>query len=170
MTNKEFFIHRWNDESKITAKAVRALPADASKWDYKPNPLTRSAREIIEHVLPHAEDLCGATETLVINEHEKHFNNAEEAASYFEKWAGMLGDKLNAIDDKTWDEQIVPMVSHGNKVFEAPMTNMFWIYIFEMTHHRGQLSTYYRPMGVRNPQIYGPTAEDIAEMMAAHQN
>jgi uncharacterized damage-inducible protein DinB len=46
---------------------------------------------------------------------------------------------------------------------------MFWGFLFDTVHHRGQLSTYYRQMGVRNPSIYGPTAETIEEMMAAAQ-
>ena len=46
------------------------------------------------------------------------------------------------------------------------MSAMYWMMMFDIIHHRGQLSTYYRQMGVRNPSIYGPTAEDIEPMMA----
>ena len=46
------------------------------------------------------------------------------------------------------------------------MSNLFWTLMFDIIHHRGQLSTYYRTMGVRNPQIYGPTAEDMEAMLA----
>ena len=56
---------------------------------------------------------------------------------------------------------------NGNKLFAYPMSAMFWMFMFDIIHHRGQLSTYYRHMGVRNPSIYGPTAEDMEEMMAA---
>ncbi len=41
MTNKEFFIQCWQDETKTTAKAIRALPADMSKLEYKPNAKAR---------------------------------------------------------------------------------------------------------------------------------
>ena len=93
-------------------------------------------------------------------------NSIEEAAAYFEKYATLLVEKLKAIEDKTWNEQIVAFHLDGNKLFAYPMSNMFWMFMFDIIHHRGQLSTYYRHMGVRNPQIYGPTAEDIEEMMA----
>jgi uncharacterized damage-inducible protein DinB len=29
-----------------------------------------------------------------------------------------------------------------------------------MVHHRGQISTYRRPMGAKVPQIYGPSADE----------
>jgi uncharacterized damage-inducible protein DinB len=32
-----------------------------------------------------------------------------------------------------------------------------------IVHHRGQLSTYIRPMGGKVPSIYGPSADDAGE-------
>lgn len=49
------------------------------------------------------------------------------------------------------------------------MSNMYWMFMFDIIHHHGQLSNYYRHMGVRNPQIYGPTAEYM-EAMGATKN
>ncbi|MDP4285646.1 MAG: DinB family protein [Bacteroidota bacterium] len=167
MTNKEFFIQTWKNESKITAGAVRALPTDMSKLAYKPSGKCRSAMEIISHILPHAEELNIATKAFVISEDSKEFSGIEEAAAYFEKNAAEVADNLEKIDDATWEEKIIPLEVFGNKLFEAPMMNMYWMFIFEMIHHRGQLSTYYRPMGVVNPRIYGPTAEDVEKMQAA---
>jgi uncharacterized damage-inducible protein DinB len=45
---------------------------------------------------------------------------------------------------------------------------MFWIFLFDTVHHRSQLSTYYHPMGVANPHIYGTTAEDAEKMADAN--
>jgi len=78
----------------------------------------------------------------------------------------LLVEKLHATDDATWDEKIVEFYLDGTKLFSYPMSSMFWMMMFDIIHHRGQLSTYYRNMGVRNPQIYGPTAEDMEAMMA----
>lgn len=167
MSNKEFFIQTWQAEMKRTAAAVRALPTDMTKLDYRCNEKARSAADIIGHMLPHAETICKATDNFIaIEETGKTYNSIEEAAAYFEKYATLLVEKLKAIEDKTWNEQIVAFHLDGNKLFAYPMSNMFWMFMFDIIHHRGQLSTYYRHMGVRNPQIYGPTAEDIEEMMA----
>lgn len=168
MTTKELFIQTWQNEAKITAGAVRALPDDMSKLDYKPTLKCRSALEIISHILPHAEALSNATQTFVISEGPKQFTGTEEAAAYFEKYAARLTENLKNTDDKTWDEKIVPFEFDGHKLFEYPMVNMFWSFMFDIIHHRGQLSTYYRSMGVVNPHIYGPTAEDAEKMAAAN--
>ena len=170
MTNKEFFIQTWQAEMKRTAGAVRALPADMTKLNYKCDEKARSAADIIGHILPHAGALTNAVDSFIaIEQTGKQYNSIEEAALYFEKYASLLVDKLNATDDKIWNEQIVEFHLNGNNLFAYPMSNMFWMFMFDIIHHRGQLSTYYRHMGVRNPQIYGPTAEDM-EAMAVAQN
>ena len=99
----------------------------------------------------------------------KTYESIEAAGSYFEKYAKLLVEKLIATSDETWDNQIVEFQLAGNKLFAFPMTNMFWMFMFDIIHHRGQLSTKYRHMGVRKPLIFGPTAENI-EAMAAAQN
>ena len=167
MTNKEFFIQTWQSEMKKTAGAVRALPGDMSKLSYKCNEKARSAAELIGHMLPHAESICMATDSFIASEESgKTYNSIEDAATYFEKYANLLVDKLQATSDTTWEEQIVDFYLNGSKLFSYPMSNMYWMMMFDIIHHRGQLSTYYRPMGVRNPNIYGPTAEDMEAMLA----
>jgi uncharacterized damage-inducible protein DinB len=43
---------------------------------------------------------------------------------------------------------------------ERPAGLMAWSFLFDIVHHRGQLSTYLRPMGSKVPQIYGPSADE----------
>ncbi len=161
MTNKEFFIQTWQNEIPHTLSAVNGLPEDMQKLDYRCNEKSRSAHEIIGHMLSHAEALSNAVDTNIANEKSgKKFESIQEAAAYFEKHATELAEKLTAVDEKTWDGQIVEFQVDGNKIFAAPMRNLFWDFMFDIIHHRGQLSTYYRQMGVRNPNIYGPTADD----------
>ena len=167
MTNKEFFIQTWQAEMQRTLSAVRGLPTDMTKLGYKCDEKARSAADIIGHMLPHAEAICNATDSFIaVEETGKTYNSIEEAALYFEKYATLLADKLHATDDKVWDEQIVEFHLNDNKLFAYPMTNLYWMFMFDIIHHRGQLSTYYRHMGVRNPPIYGPTAEDMEAMAA----
>lgn len=168
MTNKEFFIQTWLVEMKKTAAAVRALPNEMSKLSYRCHQKARSAAEIIGHMLPHAESICKATDSFVASEStDKTFQSIEDAAAYFEKYAKLLVEKLHATDDTTWNEKVVDFYLDGNKLFAYPMSNLYWMMMFDIIHHRGQLSTYYRQMGVRNPQIYGPTAEDMEVMMTS---
>ena len=43
---------------------------------------------------------------------------------------------------------------------ETSLGDMLWGFLFDGIHHRGQLSTYLRPMGAKVPSIYGPSADD----------
>lgn len=167
MTNKEFFIQTWQAEMPRTLNSINGLPKDMAKLNYKCDEKARSAANLIGHFLPHAEALSIAAKTFIADEKtERKFSSIAEAADYFENYATQIVENLKVVDDKTWEEQIVEFHINGNKLFAYPMMNIFWMTMFDMIHHRGQLSTYYRHMGVRNPQIYGPTAEDIEEMMA----
>ena len=40
---------------------------------------------------------------------------------------------------------------------------LLWIALFDLVHHRGQLSAYIRPMGGKVPSIYGPSADAAGE-------
>jgi uncharacterized damage-inducible protein DinB len=35
-----------------------------------------------------------------------------------------------------------------------------WGFLFDIIHHRGQITTYLRAMGAKVPQVYGPTADE----------
>ena len=43
---------------------------------------------------------------------------------------------------------------------ERPASPMAWSFLFDIVHHRGQISTYLRPMGSTVPQIYGPSGDE----------
>lgn len=167
MTNKDFFIQTWQAEMPKTLGAINALPKDIDKLNYRCDEKARSAAQLIGHILSHVQSLNHAAKTFVANEKSDiKFSSVAEAADSFEKNATQVTDNLQGVDDKTWEEQIVEFQVDGNKLFAYPMTNIFWAGMLDIIHHRGQLSTYYRHMGVRNPNIYGPTAEDMEEMMA----
>ena len=48
-------------------------------------------------------------------------------------------------------------------IMEVPRQQLAWTLFLDSVHHRGQLSTYLRPMGSKVPAIYGPSADDQGE-------
>ena len=50
--------------------------------------------------------------------------------------------------------------TEGNPVWEDTVGELVWGHLLDGIHHRGQLSTYLRPMGSKVPSIYGPSADD----------
>ena len=166
MSNKEFFQQCWKSEVAPTIVALKALPS-ADKLAYKPAEKNRTAKQLVDHFVSHVEDLIEGVESGVINHRVMaDFPSIEKAIEVFENETNRLVSLLDAVDDKTWDEKIVPMKVMGNKLFEQPLGKMCWSFLFDLIHHRGQLSTYYRPMGAAQPNIYGPTAEMVEAMMA----
>ncbi len=166
MSNKEFFQQMWKSEMAGTVKALKALEG-SDKLDYKPAEKNRTAKQLMDHFVSHVEDLVEGVETGVINHRATaDYPSVEKAVEVFETESDKLMELVSKTDDKTWDEKIVPMNVFGNKMGEGPLSAMCWMFMCDIIHHRGQLSTYYRPMGLTQPSIYGPTAEMVEEMMA----
>jgi uncharacterized damage-inducible protein DinB len=66
---------------------------------------------------------------------------------------------VNKMSEEEWNSKARMM--SGNKVeWESTKGKMIWGLMLDMIHHRGQLSTYLRPMGGEIPSIYGPTADN----------
>jgi len=167
MTNREFFIKRWSAETKITLKALAALPQDMQTLEYRSHPKARSAHQIIGHILPFAESLRISIATGILDEPDLLFSSVPEAIQYVEKNSALLVEALEKVTEEEWETRVVSLIINGRKIYDGTMMNMFWPLLFDTIHHRGQLSTYYRAMGVRNPGIYGPSAEDQEERAAA---
>ncbi|HEX2684753.1 MAG TPA: DinB family protein [Ferruginibacter sp.] len=166
MTNKEFFQQCWRSEVEPTLIALRALPPE-DQQGYKPAEKNRTAKQLVDHFVSHVDDLVEAAESGVLNHRlMADFPTTAGAIEAFEKGSEKLMSLLDATNDQTWDEKMIPMMVFGNKFGEKPLGATCWMFLFDLVHHRGQLSTYYRPMGVKQPAIYGPTAEMVEEMMA----
>lgn len=166
MTNKQFFQQCWKNEVKPTIIALDAL-IGSDKLDYKPAPRNRSAKELVDHFASHVDDLVEAAATGVLNHRlGASFSSIENAKENFEKETNHLMALLDDTSDDDWDKKIIPMNIFGNKVGEGPLGQTCWMFLFDLVHHRGQLSTYYRPMGITQPAIYGPTSEMVEAMMA----
>jgi uncharacterized damage-inducible protein DinB len=165
MNTQEFFINCWRREVPLTVNCLRSVPED--QWNWRPSAKTRSAKELVDHIVSHPEDLCEGVETGIINHRATaNYSSLEEAVAEFEKHSERLLDLVSKTSEEDWNNKVVPLKVFGNTAFEAPLRDMCWGLFFDVIHHRGQLSVYYRPMGVKNPSIYGPTAEMVEAMMA----
>jgi len=159
MTNREFFLRRWRQEYPTFVKVLRAVPAD--KLAYRPDPVTRSAAELIW--LQVQEKQCWS-ELLATGKIDwkptEPISSLDEMIGEYEKAHSELAPALERVDEQTWNEKLTQFVTDGRVYFELPLGEMFWLGLFDAIHHRGQLSVYLRPMGGRVPSIYGPSADD----------
>lgn len=175
MTNKEFFISSWQRDSEITSKAFRSLPNDLSKLSQRHHPKFRSSWEIVNHIGPHAKELCQAFtdgKMDLVNEGKFDMNAShiyktpEDAAKDVDVNSAKLIELAKKCDDNTWMTKQIPVYWGTMKIMEMPLMQVCWMFYNDVLHHRGQLTSYYRIIGATQPSLMGPTAEEEEAMMA----
>jgi len=159
MTDREFFNKRWSEEAPITLKVFQAVPD--GKLDYRPHPRSRSAGELISLMAYESHACCEAVDTGKINwQDPPPATQIAPAVDLLTKKSKELEKLLQNVDDNTWNNRKVQFWVGGQMVFEETLGLMLWGHLFDVIHHRGQLSVYIRPMGGKVPSIYGPSADD----------
>jgi uncharacterized damage-inducible protein DinB len=156
-TLREFYLERRRVELPVFMKVLRALPAD--KMDYKPHERSPSAAQLVWTLTWEL-----ATCVVVAREHRGEWLSAppppiEEMIARFEQSSHDLIESVTAMDDEAWDAPAKFYFS-GKMVSEQPVSGFLWMIHFDSIHHRGQLTTYLRPMGGRVPAIYGPSGDE----------
>lgn len=158
MDHKEFFLKTWNQEAAATRKVMERIPEDRS--DYRADPKARTAREIawllVREEIILAEGIAkGALEWI----DEPTPATMREVLATYDRFHDAMTTKLTAVDAVKWETPI-KFLFQGKEVMSSPTYDMAWGFLKDQIHHRGQLSTYLRPMGAKVPQIYGPTADE----------
>lgn len=150
----EHFLPQLYEEATITAQILQAVPPDQSA--FRPHQDARSAAQIANHLVESERYFLGLILTgelpadepaeipPPVSESLRYFTG--ECATWYQRLRDVSGEHLArplAIEEWTWPAVafLQLMIKHG-------------------VHHRGQLSTYLRPMGARVPSIYGPSADD----------
>jgi uncharacterized damage-inducible protein DinB len=158
MTNREFFAHQFKAEAGAFERVMGAAPADKLSW--RPHERSRSAQELIGHLIGHEQDLDELMTSGSINHRmQVPFADPGDAVAQYRQAHGAVASKLAACSDADWSAP-GKFVVEGHVVMEAPRSDLAWMLFFDSIHHRGQLSTYLRPMGGKVPSIYGPSADD----------
>ena len=83
----------------------------------------------------------------------------KEVLETYDSHHNTLTNKLDALLPALWERK-VPFLYQGQEVMSETGYGNAWGFLFDIVHHRGQLSTYLRPMGAKVPQIYGPSADE----------
>ena len=152
MNEKELFTKFWVNESKTTRSVLARIP-DGS--DYRPDPKSRTAQEIALQIVGEEKMIIEALENGSAEWAPPPMPSTMKAVlEAYETQAASIGDRLKALPDDRWNGDI--------EFFGAkrPSPAMAWSFLFDIVHHRGQISTYLRPMGSTVPQIYGPSGDE----------
>ena len=158
MTNLEFCIARRKAERPAFVRVLKAIPK--TRLDYRPDPKARTAVELAWLLAVEEAALLSLVETGVVEwKDSTPPENLETIVAAFERTSGEINDRLEKLDEAAWEKK-VRLVMGGGGAWEDTLSQMMWGFLFDAIHHRGQLSTYLRPMGGKVPSIYGPTADD----------
>lgn len=152
MDELALFTRLWEHETQTTRNVIARIPENN---DYRPDPKSRTAKQIAWQIVCEERVIVGALETgkLEWNPPPEPATVAalleiydRERLQTVARWKAMSAERWNA----TFEFFGHPRQASG----------MAWGFLFDLVHHRGQLSTYLRPMGSTVPQIYGPSADE----------
>ena len=156
-TVREYFQECFRSEKPKFVKVMQAVPPGEA--GYRPHPRSTSAADLVWLLASELGDACELIDHGTVTFVLKPAPAVPDAIALYEKNAAELEKRLPALDDAKWGQKAKFLVD-GNVAWEAPLGDMLFGFLFDAIHHRGQLSTYLRPMGSKVPSIYGPSADD----------
>jgi uncharacterized damage-inducible protein DinB len=158
MDDREFCIARRKSELKAFVKVLKAVPQD--KQQHRADPKARTAGELAWMLAAEEAALLGLLETGTAQwKDTPPPAKIGDTVAAFERDAAAVTQRIEKLDAAGW-QQKAKLVMDGGGAWEDTLANMVWGCLFDAIHHRGQLSTYLRPMGSKVPAIYGPSADD----------
>jgi uncharacterized damage-inducible protein DinB len=145
----------------------KALPAGA--LDYRPHPRSRSARELVALLVSAQQsciELCRSRKSMYSGlrwQEGARFDSRDEMIDTYEADHDNLATQLHTLDDGGWNHPAWLLQGTEEILLKDTVGGLLWIALFDFVHHRGQLSTYIRPMGGKVPSIYGPSGDDAGD-------
>ena len=148
----------WADEYERFRKTIAAV--EPTNLDWQPDPISRSTRRLIGHLIGHVQDVVElATGGVINHRNEVPFQTLDEALEMFDRSYEEMKAELAALDAQAWSRP-ADFKLGDFLIMNAPVEQLAWLLLFDAIHHRGQLTTHLRPNGCRVPSLYGPSADD----------
>ena len=158
MSTREYYVERFKAEKPAFLRVLRAVPSD--KKAYRPHERSSSASGLVWLLASELHDACSVADNGEVNfVMPPEPATLDEAVAAYEKDAAELEKRLAKLDDAAWGKN-ARFLMDGKVAWETTLGDMLWGFLFDAIHHRGQLSSYLRPMGAKVPSIYGPSADD----------
>jgi uncharacterized damage-inducible protein DinB len=158
VSNLEFLQHRWTAERPAFQRVLYALPL--GEFAYSPHDRSPSAAQIVWTLALEAKACSELIDARECNwAPDPPPVEPDKVVATYERHTADLGERIGRLDESAWENNARFLV-HGNLAWEAPLGDLLWFMFFDAIHHRGQLSTYIRPMGGKVPSIYGPSGDN----------
>jgi uncharacterized damage-inducible protein DinB len=149
---QSLFVKFWTHESATTRNVLARIPEGS---DYRPDPKSRTAQQIAWQIVCEERMIIDALESGKAEWAPPPMPETMKGVlQAYEQQSARMADRWKAVPADRWN---------GTLEFfgrQRPASPMAWSFLFDIVHHRGQISTYLRPMGSTVPQIYGPSADE----------
>jgi uncharacterized damage-inducible protein DinB len=150
----DYLLGNLRHEFKVTRKVIAAVPTDASA--YKPSEKCMSGIQLAAHLATaEAFFLQGVLNGAFAGGEDVPLKSTEEILAWYDATIPPMYDKVAAMTG----EQLAAPVNFMNFMNE-PAVIYLGLSLKHSVHHRGQLSSYLRPMGSKVPGIYGPSGDE----------
>ena len=158
MDQHTLFLKFWKREARATRKVIGRIPEGRS--DYRADPKARNAREIAWLIVREEAVLAQGLDKGVLEWAEVPTPaTVKEIVDTYDRHHDQITNTLEGLTATQWERQ-VPFMFSGQEIMKETGYENAWGFLFDIIHHRGQLSTYLRPMGSTVPAIYGPSADE----------
>jgi len=152
----KIFCDTIQNEFETTKKVIRAVPDD--KKSYKPDPKSMTAHELAWHI---ATSEVFFLDGVLAGKFEM---SGEQPAppptigAILEWYDNVHKERIAKLQSLAADKLVQSLEFFG--VMQLPAVAFLNLMNLHTSHHRGQLSTYLRPMGAKVPSIYGGSADE----------
>lgn len=153
------------NEHRITKSIIEAIPLD--KGNYRPDGISKSALDLAWHIVATEMRFMDA---LPAGEFDFSPRPLPDSIKNSAALAGWYTDNFEPRFEKLTkltSNQLLKVVDFRG-MFQLPAVMYLDFVLHHSIHHRGQLSTYLRPIGAKVPSIYGESY-DAAEARKAAQ-
>jgi uncharacterized damage-inducible protein DinB len=151
-------------ESRTTKSVLAAVPP--SGLSYRPDPHAKSADELLRHIALADNFFLQAVINGIFDPKSVAIPQEVTTPAEIAEWYGQTFAENFAAVAQLSGEALIRSVDFRG-LFERPAYNFLQIGLLHTIHHRGQLSTYLRPMGGKVPAIYGESYDTGAAKKAA---
>jgi uncharacterized damage-inducible protein DinB len=157
MSEKDLLAKFWKSEGKTTRNVIARIPEGST---YTPDPKSRPAREIAWQIVHEERSLIDGLEKGRLEWTDLPVPaTVSEVLAAYDAHLATFADRFRAIDEARLAAP-VPFVFGGKEVSSSAGFANAWGFLFDIVHHRGQITTYLRAMGSTVPKIYGPSADE----------
>jgi uncharacterized damage-inducible protein DinB len=164
MTMSQTLLPEFDNEMRLTRKALERVPDD--KFDWKPHAKSMSMGRLAGHLaeLPAFAAAMIQTEGMNFDKGEYKAAVVTNRAEVLEAFDRNVAAAREAIAGATDDHLRQPwhLIYKEKKLFDAPRAaGLRGMAMNHIVHHRGQLTVYLRLNDVMVPSIYGPSADEM---------